>query len=51
MKLVVLGRHSLDTLEGWVLNMFKDVKNKDLPEPKFEGQPFTEKELLVLFSL
>lgn len=47
MKLVVLGREDLDTLEKWVVELFEGVKNKDLPDPKFEGQPFTEKELLV----
>lgn len=47
MKLVVLGREDLDTLEKWVVELFEGVKNKDLPDPRFEGQPFTEKELLV----
>lgn len=47
MKLVVLGREDLDTLEKWVVELFEGVKNKDLPDPRFEGQPFTDKELLV----
>lgn len=50
MKLVVLGREDLDTLQNWVVEMFSDVKNKDLPSPNWEGQPFTEKELLVRHS-
>ncbi|KAL7274797.1 metalloprotease [Rhizina undulata] len=49
MKLVVLGREDLDTLENWVVELFKDVKNKDLPDPRFGGQPFTEKELLTQY--
>lgn len=47
MKLVVLGREDLDTLEKWVIEFFQGVKNKNLPDPRFNGQPFTEKELLV----
>lgn len=47
MKLVVLGREDLDTLEKWVVELFKGVKNKDLPDPRFEGHPFTEEQFLV----
>lgn len=47
MKLVIVGREDLDTLEKWVVEMFSEVKNKDLPSPRWDGQPFTEKELLV----
>ena len=48
MKLVVLGRENLDTLEKWAVELFEDVKNKNLPDPnKFEGEPFTEEHLLV----
>ncbi|RPB03877.1 LuxS/MPP-like metallohydrolase [Choiromyces venosus 120613-1] len=47
MKLVVLGREDLDTLEKWVVEFFEGVKNKDLPDPTFEGQPLTDKELLT----
>ena len=47
MKLVVLGKESLDQLEQWVDEMFTGIKNKDLPENRWDGpeQPFTEKEL------
>lgn len=47
MKLVVLGREDIDTLQKWVVEMFSEVKNKDLPPLSWEGQPYTEKELLV----
>ena len=47
MKLVVLGREDLDTLQGWVAELFEGVKNKNLPDPAFEGQPFTQEHLLV----
>jgi insulysin len=47
MKLVVLGRESLDTLQSWVEELFADVKNKNLPENRWDGIPiYTEKELL-----
>ena len=48
MKLVVLGRESLDQLQEWVVDKFFAVKNKELKAPNFEGKPFTEKELQVL---
>lgn len=50
MKLVVLGREDLDTLQKWVETMFSDVKNKDIPDPRFEGQPFGEEQLMVRFA-
>ncbi|KAK5719033.1 metalloprotease, partial [Elasticomyces elasticus] len=41
MKLVVLGRESLDELEGFVTEFFRDVKNKDLPQNRWDGvQPW-----------
>ena len=46
MKLVVLGRESLDELEGWVVELFSDVKNKDLPENRWDDQqPLSKDEL------
>lgn len=51
MKLVVLGRESLDQLEQWVVEKFAGIKNKDLKAPDFEGKPFTEKELQVIHPL
>ncbi|KAF8425470.1 Metalloenzyme, LuxS/M16 peptidase-like protein [Tirmania nivea] len=47
MKLVVVGREDLDTMQKWVVEMFSEVKNKNLPSPRWEGQPFTEKETLT----
>jgi insulysin len=46
MKLVVLGRESLDELESWVVELFSEVKNKNLPENRWDGpRPLSEKEL------
>jgi len=48
MKLVVLGRESLDELEGIVADLFSGVRNKDLPRNRWdEVQPFTEREALT----
>ncbi|KAF1343553.1 STE23-like protein [Delphinella strobiligena] len=46
MKLVVLGRESLDELEGWVTDLFSDVPNFDLPQLRWDDVPaLSEKEL------
>ncbi|KAL4914462.1 Metalloenzyme, LuxS/M16 peptidase-like protein [Aspergillus aurantiobrunneus] len=39
MKLVVLGRESLDELEQWVAQLFANVNNKDLPQNRWDGVP------------
>lgn len=46
MKLVVLGRESLDELEDWVVDLFSEVKNKNLPENRWdEHRPLSKAEL------
>jgi insulysin len=46
MKVVVLGRESLDTLQEWVEELFSPVENKNLPQNRWDGaSPFTDKEL------
>ena len=48
MKLVVLGKESLDDLEAWVGELFAGVHNKDLPQKRWDGlQPLTKHELLT----
>lgn len=47
MKLVVLGRESLDTLEAWVAELFSGVKNKNLPQNRWETEPFYREEDLL----
>lgn len=48
MKLVVLGREPLDTLERWVAELFAGIENKNLPKKRWDGaQPFEEDELLT----
>lgn len=38
---------SLDQLQEWVIELFSDIRNKELPVPAFEGSPLTSNELLV----
>jgi len=33
MSLTVTGRHEIDELENWVVNMFSGVKNKNIELP------------------
>ena len=47
MKLVVLGKESLDQLSQWVIEKFSAVKNKGIPIPTFGGHPLTKNELSV----
>lgn len=47
MKLVVLGRESLDQLQDWAEELFAGVQNKDLPQNRWDGiAPYAEDELL-----
>ncbi len=49
MKLVVLGRESLDLLESWVAEFFSGIRNKNLPPNRWEDVvPFGPKQLGVL---
>ncbi|SMY27142.1 unnamed protein product [Zymoseptoria tritici ST99CH_1A5] len=46
MRLCVLGKESLDELEGWVVDLFSGVYNQDLPKMRWDDVPAqTEKEL------
>lgn len=48
MKLVVLGRESLDDLEAWVAELFAGIRNKNLPKIRWDTeQPLTKNELLT----
>ncbi|EXJ75396.1 insulysin [Cladophialophora psammophila CBS 110553] len=48
MKLVVLGRESLDELEGWVVQLFSEVKNKDLPPNRWDDVEMLSKDQLSI---
>ncbi|TVY81559.1 putative zinc protease, partial [Lachnellula suecica] len=48
MKLVILGREPLDTLEGWAADLFAGVRNKDLTQNRWETEvPFGANDLLT----
>ncbi|TGO62295.1 hypothetical protein BELL_1121g00020 [Botrytis elliptica] len=38
MKLVILGREPLDKLESWAADLFAGVRNKDLPQNRWEDE-------------
>lgn len=47
-KLVVLGKDSLDDLQSWVGELFAGVHNKDLPQQRWDDvQPWTKNELMT----
>lgn len=46
MKLVVLGREPLDELESWVVELFSEVKNQDLPQNRWDGVEMLTKDQL-----
>jgi insulysin len=48
MKLVILGREPLDVLEGWAADLFAGVRNKSLPQMRWEDEvPFRPEDLLT----
>lgn len=48
MKLVVLGRETLDDLQCWVEELFLNIRNKDLPVNRWPSSKiYTETELLT----
>lgn len=50
MKLVVLGRESLDTLEEWAEELFSGVPNKNLAQNRWENEaPLRDTELLTQY--
>ncbi|KAJ3324178.1 Insulinase (Peptidase M16) [Blyttiomyces sp. JEL0837] len=51
MKLVVLGKESLDTLSEWVIEKFSEVENKGVAVPTCEGHPLGDEQLGVSISL
>nr|OQO25547.1 hypothetical protein B0A51_06866 [Rachicladosporium sp. CCFEE 5018] len=46
MKLVLLGRESLDELEKWVCELFSDVEDQNLPQNRWDGIPIYENKML-----
>jgi insulysin len=51
MKLVVLGRESLDELETWVAELFSAVKDQNLTRYRWDNvSPYTDSELLMQLS-
>ncbi|MEW5297373.1 MAG: hypothetical protein WDW36_000586 [Sanguina aurantia] len=51
MRLAVVGRQSLDEMEGWVRAMFSGVPNKDLPIPSFSPSVFLPSQMGTLLRM
>ncbi|KAJ2657298.1 metalloprotease [Coemansia sp. RSA 1199] len=45
MRLVVVGRDSLDQLTEWVVSKFSGIQSKGLTKPLFKGHPLTAREM------
>ncbi len=45
MKLVVLGKETLEKLEKLVCTYFSEVANQDIPRPTFPGEPYKQEQL------
>ncbi|CCH46140.1 insulysin [Wickerhamomyces ciferrii] len=50
MKLAIIGREDLETLEKWVIEKFKDVPNFGVSKPQFESAPYTQNEAKKLIK-
>ena len=48
MKLVILGKESIEELTEWAIEMFSEIKNKDTPVPSFPGHPLTKEQCQTL---
>lgn len=51
MKLAVIGRESLDTLQEWVVDRFSGVYNTNADAPSFPGVPFGPDQLQKRFNV
>lgn len=50
MKLVVLGRESLDTLQSWAQTLFSPILNQNYSLPQYPTLPYTPKQLGTLIK-
>lgn len=48
MKLCIIGRESIDTLQEWIVDKFSAVRNTDKPKPSYETLPYRKEELQTL---
>ncbi|KAJ3241012.1 Insulinase (Peptidase M16) [Chytriomyces hyalinus] len=46
MKLVVLGKESLDVLQEWVVSKASAIRNIDIDPPSFPGHPLSKEQLM-----
>ena len=51
MKLVVLGKESIDQLKIWATELFSNVSNNNVAQPVFNGHPLTPNHLGKLIEI
>ncbi|KAI8322211.1 hypothetical protein GQ54DRAFT_328450 [Martensiomyces pterosporus] len=51
MKLVIVGRDSLDQLAEWAVSKFSEIESKGMTKPLFKGHPLTKKEVGKLIRI
>ncbi|KAJ3016137.1 UNVERIFIED_CONTAM: Insulinase (Peptidase M16) [Siphonaria sp. JEL0065] len=51
MKMVVIGKESVEQLSEWVIEKTSAIKNKDIPVPSFPGHPLGKEECLKQISI
>ncbi|KAI9474731.1 metalloprotease [Coemansia sp. RSA 989] len=51
MRLVVVGRDSLDQLTEWVVSRFSGIRSKGMTKPLFKGHPLTPREMGTLIRM
>ncbi|XP_015174662.1 PREDICTED: insulin-degrading enzyme isoform X1 [Polistes dominula] len=51
MSLCILGKESLEELERIVVNLFSEVKNKEIEIPVWSEEPFTENDLANIWYI
>ena len=49
MRLAVVGKEPLDTLQAWVTQRFEGVRNTERPVPSFEGMPLRKEDMAKSF--
>ncbi|KAJ1959317.1 metalloprotease, partial [Dipsacomyces acuminosporus] len=51
MKLVIVGRDSLDQLTEWAVSKFSQIESKGMTKPLFKGHPLTKNEVGKLIRI
>lgn len=50
MKLCIIGREPIDTLQRWVVEKFSAIRNTDKPKPSYTAVPYRQEDLQMLIK-